>query len=75
MRASHQKAGGILYNHQCAKIEVKFANISFCAEKVSAKVSSRTMGTHVRYMDPESRIIYRNSTINVIKSSHCIRTR
>ena len=52
-------AEGSLYMHQCAEIKVKFAEISFCKEEVPAEVRNLSSESHIRFMDPISRIIYR----------------
>ena len=63
-----EKAGGFLYIYQCAKTQVNFAEISLCAEEVPVEITNVSGESHLRFMNPISRVIYRNYTLTM-----CIR--
>ena len=50
----------MLYNYLCAKTQVKFGNIFFCTEEVTFDVTKVISESHLKIMDPISRVIYRN---------------
>ena len=57
------RAGGILYVHRCAKVIVHVVENQFCAEEVPIRVPSDNSSEGIRYMDPFSRVFYRNFTL------------
>ena len=57
-----ERAGGILYVHMCAKVIVNVVENQFCTEKVQIRVSSDNSSETIRYMNPISRVFYRNFT-------------
>ena len=58
-----KRAGGILSVHRCAKIIVHVVENQFCTEDVPVSVSSDNSSEEIRYLDPISRVFYRNFTI------------
>ena len=58
-----ERVGGILYVHRCAKVIVQVVKNQFCTEEVPIRVSSDNSSEGIRYMDPISRIFYRNFTL------------
>ena len=55
-----ERAGRILYVHRCAKVTVLVVENQFCTEEVPIRVSSDNTSEIIRYMDPISRVFYRN---------------
>ena len=53
----------ILYIHQCEKVQVKPASMYFCTEEVTVEVTSVSSESHLRFMDPISKVTYRNYTL------------
>ena len=58
-----ERAGGILYVHRCAKVIVHVVENQFCTEEVPIRVSSDNSSEEIRYMEPNSRVFYRNFTL------------
>ena len=58
-----ERAGGILYVRRCAKVIVHVVENQFCTEEVPVRVSSDNTSEVIRYMDPISRVFYRNFTL------------
>ena len=58
--AHAKRAGGILYVHRCAKVIVHVVENQFCTEEVPIRVFSDNTSEIIRYMDPLSRVFYRN---------------
>ena len=58
-----ERAGGILYVHRCAKIIMHVVENQFCTEEVTIMVSFYNTSEVIRYMDPISRVFYRNFTL------------
>ena len=58
-----ERAGGILYVHKCAQVIVHVVENQFCAEEVPIRVPSDNSSEGIRYMDPFSRVFYRNFTL------------
>ena len=52
-----------MYIHQGAKIQAKFAEISFCTEEIPLEVRNVGSESHIKFMNPFSRVIYRNYTL------------
>ena len=61
--AHAERAGGIIYVHRCAKVIVHVVENQFCTEEVRIRVSSDITSEVIRYMDPISRVFYRNFTL------------
>ena len=66
-RGYHSDNAGVffLYIQQCAKIQVKLAEISFCTEEISVEVKNVGSESYIRFMDPISRVIYCNYTLTL----------
>ena len=62
-----EKGGAFLYIPQCAKIQVNFAEISFCSEEVPVEVTNMGSESHIRFKDPISRVIFRIYTLTLCK--------
>ena len=58
-----QRAGGVLYVHKCTKVVVRVIHNSFCTGEVQVGVSSDNSSEGIGYMDPISKVFYRNFTI------------
>ena len=58
-----ERAGAILYVHRCAKVIVHVVKDQFCTEEVPIRVSSGNNSEGIIYMDPISRVFYRNFTL------------
>ena len=58
-----ERAGKILYVHRCAKVIVHVVENQFCTEEVPIRLSSYNSSEGIRYMDPISRVFYRNFTL------------
>ena len=58
-----RRAGGINYVHRCAKVILHVVENQFCTEEVPIRVSSDNSSEGYRYMDPISRVFYRNFTL------------
>ena len=58
-----EKMADILYIHQCEKVQVKPASMYFCTEEVTVEVTSVSSESHLRFMDPISKVTYRNYTL------------
>ena len=58
-----KRAGGILYVHRCAKVIVHVVENQFCTEEVPIRVSSGNTSEVIRYMDPITKVFYRNFTL------------
>ena len=59
-----EKAGGLLYVHRCAKVLVEIITLEFCTEEVPVQMIVN--GTALlRFMDPISRVLYRNFTLSL----------
>ena len=58
-----EKVGGILYVHRCAKFIVHVVENQFCTDEVPIRVSSDNSSRGIRYMEPISRVLYRNFTL------------
>ena len=58
-----ERAGGILYVYRCAKLMIHVVENLFCTEEVPIRVSSDNSSEGIRYMDPISRVFYRNFTL------------
>ena len=58
-----ERAVGIFYVHRCAKVIVHVVENQFCTEEVPIRVSSESSTEKIRYMDPISRVFYRNFTL------------
>ena len=58
-----ERAGGILYVHRCAKVIVHVVENQFCTEEVPVRVFSDNTSEVIIYMDPISRVLYRNFTL------------
>ena len=55
----------MLYNHPSAKIQVKFAEISFCTEEVPVEVTNVGSESHRKFTNPIRRESYRNYTLTL----------
>ena len=63
---SFRKSSRFVVNSaMCKKKQVKFANISFCSEEVPVEVTSVGSESHIRLMDPISRVVYGNHTLTM----------
>ena len=60
-----EKVGDFLHIHQFAKIQVKFANLSFCTEELPLEVG---IESHIRFMDRISGVIDCNNTLTLCKN-------
>ena len=58
-----ERAGGILYVHRCAKVIVHVVENQFNTEEKPIRVSSDNSSEGIRYVDPISRVFYRNFTL------------
>ena len=58
-----ERAGGVLYVHKCAKVVVRVIENFFRTEEVQVRVSSDNSSEGIRYMDPISKVVYRNFAI------------
>ena len=58
-----KRAGETLYVHKCAKVIVHVVENQFCTGEVPIRVSSDNSSEGIRYMDPISRVFYRNFTL------------
>ena len=58
-----ERAGGILYVHRCAKVIVHVVENQFYTEEKPIRVSSDNSSEEIRYVDPISRVFYRNFTL------------
>ena len=65
-----ERARGIIYFHRCAKVIVHIVENQFCTEVVPISVSSDNSSEGIRYMDPISRLFYRNFTLNKCDPMH-----
>ena len=59
-----ERAGGIFYVHSCAKVIVHVVENQFCNEEVPNRVFTDNSSEGIRYMDPISRVLYRNFTLS-----------
>ena len=53
-----------------AKIQFKFAEISFCKKEVSVDVTNVGSESHTKFIDPISRVMYRNCTLTLCNRVH-----
>ena len=58
-----ERAGGLLYVHECAKVIVNVVENQFFTVEVPIRVSSDNSSEGIRYMDPISRVFSRNFTL------------
>ena len=64
MKNTHaERVGGIIYVHRCAKVIVHVVENQFCTEEVPIRMSSDNTSEVIRYMEPISRVFYRNFTL------------
>ena len=59
-----ERAGGILHVHRYAKVIVHVVENQFCTEEVPNRVFTVNSSEGIRYMDPISRVFYRNFTLS-----------
>ena len=57
-----QSAGAEIYVHHCAKIIVELTALNYCTEEVPIIVR-RNDKSYVRYMNPISKVFYKNFTL------------
>ena len=54
-----------MYIHHFLKIQVNFANVLFCTEEVLVGVTSVINESHLSFLDPISRVIFRNYALTL----------
>ena len=54
------RAGGLLCVHLSAKMVVRVTESSYCTKEVPVRMSSDISSKRMRYMDPISKLLYRN---------------
>ena len=58
-----QSAGAEIYVHHCAKIIVELTALNYCTEEVPIIVRRNDNKSYVRYMNPISKVFYKNFTL------------
>ena len=58
-----ESAGAIIYVHHCAKVIVELTAVNYCTEEVPIIVTQKNNQSFVRYMNPISKVLYRNFTL------------
>ena len=58
-----ESAGAIIHVHHCAKTTVEITALNYCTEEVPIIVRQNNNQSYLRYLNPISKVFYRNFTL------------